>query len=409
MNNRRKQSFDYLFLTLTMVLVVVGVWLVFDSSFARAADLKTGDAWHYVKLQVIYAVAGGLALLLGANLHPKFFRTITTTFLWGSVLLLAFVMVPGIGKSIAGSSRWIPIGPFHLQPSEVAKLALVLYLADELANKGLRIRNPERLVRSLIPIVFIVGLVVIEDLGTATVAALTTAVMLFVAGVKKRHMLALGGVGAALGALMIAVEPYRLARLASFINPLASYNGGGYQISHSLFALATGGFSGLGFCEGREKFYIPAPQTDMIGATLGEEFGFIGMVALLGLFVWFAARGLSIAHKAKSPYMSLLALGITSMIAFQALVNIAVITSSIPATGVPLPFISYGGSHLIIMLFGVGIVLSVSRHTEEKMEEPEQGEHESSRHRRRDRRAYLSCTEYRPAAKGTRRGTSVRR
>lgn len=406
----RKVPPDLWFFVATVVLVIAGVILVFDSSFARAADKGTGDAWYYVKRQIIFAGIGFAVLFAAMRTHPRRFRSITKAFLILSVVLLGAVMVPGLGKSIGGAARWIPLGPFHLQPSELAKLAVVMYLADRLAAKGLRIRN----IGMLLPLLLVIGLVAIlvlaePDMGTASSLIFTTGILLYVGGVKKRHIFSLAALGGLAGTLLVLMEPYRLARVLTFLNPGKDYYGAGYQITHSLIALATGGLTGKNFCEGREKFFIPAPQTDMIGATLAEELGFIGMLALLMLFIIFTYRGLSIGHRSKSSYMGLMAIGITSMISVQALINIAVLSASMPATGVPLPFISYGGSHLLVMLLGAGMILSISRHIEEPMEEPELKAYESRYNRRRDRRAYISCTEYRPPAKRVRSRTPVRR
>lgn len=408
--NGRKQSGDFWFLLATLVLVAVGVLLVFDASFARAADRNVGDPWYFVKRQIVYAAIGIVGLFIAKNIHPLRIRYYTKIVVGIAMLLLALVMVPGIGKSIGGASRWIPIGPFHLQPSEFAKLAVVMLLADRLAAKGKGVRHFAVIVPYLAVIGVIDALVLMEpDMGTASALIFVTAVMLYGAGVRKRHLLGLACAGIAGGGALIAMEPYRLERVMTFLNPWRDYYGSGYQIIHSLIALGTGGLAGVGFCEGREKFYLPAPQTDMIGATLAEEAGFIGMLVLLGLFILFTYRGLCIGHRAKSSYMSLLAIGLTSMVSLQSIINIAVFTASMPATGVPLPFISYGGSYLMVMLFGAGIVLSVSRHINETVEERESEVYESSHHRRRDRRTYISCSQYRPAAKRIRRRTPVRR
>jgi cell division protein FtsW len=279
-----------------------------------------------------------------------------------------------------------------------------------LAAKGLRVRSLGTLAPLLFVIMVVAVLVLAEpDMGTAAALVFTTGVMLYIGGVKKRHLFSLAALGGIAGTILVLIEPYRLARVLTFLNPGKDYYGSGYQITHSLIALATGGFAGKGFCEGREKFFIPAPQTDMITATLAEEVGLIGMLALLSLFIIFTYRGLSIGHKSKNSYMGLMAIGITSLISLQALINIAVMSASMPATGVPLPFISYGGSHLLVILFGAGIVLSISRHIEEPMEEPELKAYESRYNRRRDRRAYISCAEYRPTAKAVRRRTAVHR
>jgi cell division protein FtsW len=407
----RRQPADIWFFAATVMLVVVGILLVFDSSFARASDKGLSNSWYFVNRQIVFAAIGFFGLFLGMKIHPEKLRAVTKIFMFLSVILLGVVMVPGVGKSIAGAARWIPIGPFHLQPSELAKLAIILYLADRLSAKGPRIRQIGVLLSHLAVIGLIVLFVLVEpDMGTASSIVFITAAMLYVAGVRKRHMIGLAATGIVMGGLMIAIEPYRMQRVLTFLDPSKDYYGSGYQITHALMALATGGVTGTGLCEGREKFFIPAPQTDMIAATLAEEAGLIGMLILLGLFIFFTYRGLCIGHKAKSPYMGFLAIGITSMISLQAIMNIAVFSASMPATGVPLPFISYGGSHLLVMLFGAGIVLSVSRHLEEQMKEPELEAYENRCNRRRDRRAYLSCTEYRSSARGgRRRRTPVRR
>lgn len=406
----RRKPVDFLFLAATVVLVAVGILMVFDASFARAADKGTGDAWYYVKRQIIYAAVGFFALYAATLIHPFRFRQFTKIALLISCILLGLVMVPGIGKSIGGAARWIPIGPFHLQPSELAKLAVVMFLADRLAAKGKGVRDLGVICPYLLVVGIIAMLVLLEpDMGTAAVVVFTTAVMLYVSGVKKRHLISMSGVVGGLGVVFIAIEPYRLERVLTFIDPWRDYYGSGYQIIHSLIALGTGGLMGVGLCEGREKFYLPAPQTDMIGPTLAEEAGFIGMIVLLGLFIFFTSRGVSIAHRAKSSYMSLLAIGVTAMISLQALMNIAVFTASMPATGVPLPFISYGGSYLMVMLFGAGMVLSVSRNLTETVEEPEAEQYESRHHRRRHRRTYISRPEYRSTAKKRRRADLVRR
>jgi cell division protein FtsW len=212
-----------------------------------------------------------------------------------------------------------------------------------------------------------------------------------------------------LAGIVVAIEPYRLDRVYTWLNPMRDSQGSGYQIIHSLMGLGAGGLAGLGIGEGREKFYIPAPQTDMIGTTFGEEVGFIGMMILIALFIVIIYRGLCIAHRAKCPYMSLLVMGLTSMIGIQALMNIAVISGSMPLTGVPLPFISFGGSYLIAMLFGAGMMLSVSRHTDETVIEPKADKYESRDYGRRDRGTHLSCTEYRPTAKRVRSRAAFRR
>jgi len=407
----RKQPADTCFFIVTVLLVVGGILLVFDSSFARAGDKGLSNSWYFVNRQMVFAAIGFLGMFVAMKIHPEKIRAVTKIFVPFSIMLLAAVMIPGVGKSIGGAARWIPIGPFHLQPSEVAKLAVIFYLADRLSAKGPRVRRFWVLLPHLAVAGLIVLLVLVEpDMGTASSLVFTMAAMFFAAGVKKRYMFSLATVGVAAGCLLVYFEPYRWERVLTFFDPSKDYYGSGYQITHALIALATGGLTGKGLCEGCEKYFIPAPQTDMIAATLAEEWGLIGMLLLLTLFIIFTYRGLSIGYRARSTYMEFLAIGITSLVSIQALMNIAVFTASIPATGVPLPFISYGGSHLMMMLVGAGVVLSVSRHLDEKMKEPELEAYENRCNRRRYRRTYLSCAEYRPSARrGRRRRTPVRR
>jgi len=410
MNAAKKHPPDFWFFVATLVLVVIGVLMVFDSSFARAADHVLRDPWFYVKRQIVYAAIGFLGLFAAMRTHPLRFRAITKIILLVSIALLGAVMLPKVGKSIGGAARWIPLGPFHLQPSELAKLALVMYLADRLAANGLRVRTFAALVPHLAIVVLVAGLVLAEpDMGTAVAVVLATGIMLFISGARKRHLAYLTSAGGLMAGILVAIEPYRLERVMTFLHPGRDYYGSGYQITHALIAVATGGLSGVGLCEGREKFFLPAPQTDMIGPTLGEEAGFIGMIVLLAFYVLFTYRGLTVGHRSKSQYTSLLAIGITSMISVQAVMNVAVFTASMPATGVPLPFISYGGSHLVVMLFGAGMVLSVSRHVDESIPEPEAERYENRHNRRRDRRAYLPGALHRAPAKGTRGRTPVHR
>ena len=251
-----------------------------------------------------------------------------------------------------------------MQPSEFAKLGLVIYLAALLASREQRIREwwhgP---VPALIPLLLIAVLVMLEpDMGTTVVLAATTLVMIYMAGARKRHLAVVMAVGLAIGTALIATSGYRRERVLSFVDPFEDYYGSGYQVSQSLIALGSGGIYGVGLCEGREKlFYLPAEHTDFIFSVLGEETGLVGTSALTLLFLLFAARGFSVACRTKEGFGRLLAAGLTALICGQALLNICVVTSSVPATGVPLPFVSYGGSSLVLSLLCVGILLSVSK------------------------------------------------
>jgi len=270
--------------------------------------------------------------------------------------------VPHVGIVVNGARRWLGHGQFRFQPSEIAKFVLVLYLARTLAGKmTIRRRPKDGLLPPLGMIALLAGLIAIEqDLGTALVLCITGLVMLYLAGAQRRHMAIVLAVVGAAGVLFAVSKPYRLHRLTAFLDPRADQYHTGYQVWHALIALGSGGVEGMGLGEGREKLFIPEPRTDFIFPVIAEEWGLIGTLALVALFAFVAMRGFAIAYRTKDPFGALLAGGITTIISVQALINMAVATASIPDTGVPLPFISYGGSSLVLMLLGIGIILNIS-------------------------------------------------
>ena len=390
-----------------LLLVTAGVLLVFDASYARTGDAKWAnfDVWYMAKRQLAYAAIGLIAMFIVSRIRLTTLIKITTPLLVVAVSLLILVLVPGVGYKIYGARRWFKIGPISFQPSEIAKLALVFYLAGIFAQRKIYIRKllstdwlPPACVVGLIA-----GLVFLEpDLGTTIALVGTCFMMLVAAGAMKRHIFALGGCGAGLIGLAILAEPYRMDRIWVWLDPWKDRYGDGYQIIHSLIALGTGGIRGIGLCEGREKLYLPAASTDFIYATLGEEAGLIGGIALLSILLFFTYRGLDVGRRAKSSYANLVAVGVTSMISMQALINIAVVSASIPATGVPLPFISYGGSSLVSMLIGTGVLLAVSRQVDVTLEGRDL--YESSDHGRGDRRPHISSSKRGTGASRRRRG-----
>jgi cell division protein FtsW len=313
-----------------------------------------------------------------------------------AIVMLILVLVPGIGRMSNGARRWFPIGPLRFQPSEFAKFAVIMYLAAALSGQKFRIRSfGSGLLVHLLFVGVVAGLVLIEpDMGTASLVVINAGIMFFVAGALKRHLVSLAASGVLAGGVLIAIDPERLSRLTTFINPMKDYYGNGYQVMHSLVALGSGGLLGVGLCEGREKFYLPAAQTDFIFATLGEEAGLLGALVVVGLFLLIAYRGLSIASRAKSPYYSILAVGLTSMICVQAIINICVVSSSMPATGVPLPFLSYGGSALMFALMAAGLLLNISRHAYSAAEVSLEDTDEGYPNRGRDGRTHLSRSQH---------------
>lgn len=348
-----------------VALVIVGVWLVFDASYAKAADASwTGkDAWYFAKKQIISALIGFLAMYIVSRVRITTIAKWTVPLIVTSMVLLVAVLVPHIGYRVNGANRWIRLPGTNLQPSEIAKLAIVLYLAQFLSQGKRVVQNLDS--RWLPPalIVGITALLILKepDMGTTIAIVFTCIAMLFAAGAKKWHIGGILAAGGLMAAVSVKVESYRMDRIRVWLHPWKYRYGDGYQIVHSLMALGTGGLRGVGLCEGREKLYIPAASTDFIFSTVGEEAGLIGCIILLTAFVFFIYKGLDVARRAKTVYSNLLAVGVTSMIGLQVLINVAVVSASIPATGVPLAFISYGGSSLILMLAGVGILLAVSR------------------------------------------------
>ncbi len=348
-----------------LLLVFIGVWLVYDASYARAAEstMAGRDARYFAKYQIAFALFGLLVMAAMSRVRLSTLRRVAPWLMVASILMLILVLVPGIGHGANGARRWFRIWKISVQPSEIAKIALVLYLAGFLSQGKKVVHHISR--RWIMPTLAAGAtavLILIEpDMGTAFAIVLMCFAMLFAAGVKKWQLGALTLVGALGAWAAVLLEPYRMERIRVWLNPWKYRYDEGYQIVHSLIALGTGGLTGLGFCEGREKLYMPAAHTDLIFSTLGEEFGLFICLALLALFVVFVYKGLDVAGRAKNAHANLVAVGITSMIGLQALTNMAVVSASIPATGVPLPFMSYGGSAMVMTLAGVGIILSVSR------------------------------------------------
>ena len=359
-----RQPMDKLLLWLTFLLLGIGIVSVYDASYALAIEKLHGDSFHFVEAQAKWAAAGLVALWAATRLPYWEWKKAAVIGLAFSLFVLLAVLIPHVGIAVNGARRWLGHGGFRVQPSEFAKLAMVLYLARVLAGSlKIKTRPKEGLVPPLLVIGLLAALIAKEpDLGTAMVLALTGLIMLFLAGARPAHIGGILGAAAALIAVFVALEPYRARRITSFLDPKADQYHTGYQVWHALIALGSGGVTGMGLGEGREKLFIPEPRTDFIFPVIAEEWGLIGTLALVLLFVFVAARGFAIAYTTRDPFGALLAAGITSLISVQALINMAVATASIPDTGVPLPFISYGGSSLVLMLLGIGILLNISSH-----------------------------------------------
>ncbi|WP_371371340.1 stage V sporulation protein E [Sporomusa aerivorans] len=360
----RPKSPDYVIFFAIIGLLGFGIVMVYSSS-AVSAYVNYNDSYFFLKRQIIWATLGVMAMLLTMNVDYHAWRNLAKPVMIITLILLVLVLIPGLGKVVNGARRWLGFGSYYLQPSEIAKLSMVLFTSNSLANSQSKISSfIKGVVPQLLMLILVFGLILKEpDLGTALVIGGTVFILLFAAGAKLSHLGSLGAAGVAgiIGAII--AEPYRLKRLLAFSDPWADPLNSGYHIIQSLYAIGSGGLFGVGLGRSREKFlYLPEPHTDFIFAILGEELGFIGTVTVIILFFLFAWRGFKVAISAPDIYGSLLAGGITSMIVLQALMNIAVVTASMPVTGIPLPFISFGGSALIFTMAGVGILLNVSRY-----------------------------------------------
>jgi cell division protein FtsW len=348
-----KSRFDYILFFSVLALTAVGTIMVFSASPTMA--LKLGDSYYFLKRHILYVLLGFAALYLSLRIDLKALKKWSTVILILSVLVLLSVYIPGVGRRISGAARWIDLLIISFQPSELIKFTMVLFLASLLSKR-----------RGLLLPLTILGIVLAPiimqpDLGTAVAIAGAAFIMLFVAGTNLWHLAAIAGVGIA-GVIGLSLSsPYRMRRLLGYINPWKDPQGVGFHIIQSLLAVGSGGLFGLGLGASRQKFfYLPQQFTDFIFAILCEELGFLGGAGVIALFVLFAARGIRIAYTAEDSFRSLLASGLVAWLTVQALINIMVVVGLLPTTGIPLPFISYGGTSTIINLFAAGILLNIS-------------------------------------------------
>ncbi len=356
---------DSWLLIIVLALVCIGLVMVYSAGSFISARYY-GDASYFFQKQLIWALLGVVVLFVTMRIDYRFWRRVSLIGLVITFPMLLFVLK--FGTSAYGASRWIGFGSFFsFQPSELIKLVLALYIADWLARKGSKVGT---FVYGLAPFVILVGiilgLVLLEnDMGTAIIIAGLTTVMFFSAGANIVQFLLAMGCGGLIFATQ-AFRGYRMLRLTGFMNPFKDVTGINLQLYQSLLALGSGGWLGVGLGASRQKTgYLPLPQIDSIFAIIGEELGFIGCTVIIVLFLFLAFRGFRLARRTQDMYGSLLAAGITTWLVLQAMINIGSTTGSIPYTGVPLPFISYGGSSFIIAMAAVGVLLNISRYTQE--------------------------------------------
>jgi cell division protein FtsW len=355
---------DTLLFTSVVALIGIGLVMVFSASSATAYA-EHGDIAYYVKRQLVWLALGLAAAYACYRIQYQHLRRLAPYLLLAGIAGLALVFVPHIGLGVNGGRRWIGASNLSIEPSEFAKLALVIYLAAVLSARGERITS---LVRGLFPLcvpVAIMAVLVLKepDMGTASLLVFTAMAMFFAAGARLVHLAAVLFATVPFAALTVLASPYRRARIFAFIDPWKDPLNTGFHIVQSLLALGSGGLFGVGLGASRAKFfYLPEQYTDFIFSVLGEELGLIGTLAVVALFVMLAYRSIRIALAAPDRFGFFLAIGCAAMITIQAFVNIGVVSSSWPVTGVPLPFISFGGSSLVVNLIAVALIANVGRH-----------------------------------------------
>lgn len=356
---------DKTLLTVTSILLIFGLIMIASAGIIYS-ETRFADPYYFFKRQLLYGVLPGIiALYLFSKLDYHFWKKFAVPMFFVSVIFLILVFVPGVGSRIYGASRWIQLGPFSFQPSEMTKLAVIIYLAAWLESRGTaRIKD---FFEGLLPFLGIMGLIGFlimkqPDTGTFGVIILTSLAIFFVSGARLQHLFSMGGLGMLALWILIKIEPYRLDRILAFLDPAADPKGIGYQINQALLAVGSGGFFGVGLGHSRQKFnYLPEPVGDSIFAVIGEEVGMLGATVLVMLFVTLAIRGIKIAKNAPDMFGRLVATGITMWITFQAFINISANIALIPLTGIPLPFISYGGTSLVFLMAAIGILLNISK------------------------------------------------
>ena len=359
----RKLAPDLWLFAVVLVLLSTGIVMIYSASAIVAAD-RFRDPYFFLKRQVFWAALGCGALWLALRTDYRRLEKFVLPLLGLAALLLVLVLIPGLGVSVNGSRRWLRLGPMSFQPAELAKLAFVVYLAAFLARKR---EDVDDLWHGLVPplaVGAVLGSLVLlqPDLGSAVTLLVLTTGLLFLAGARVKWLAMLALPALPLAALAVWMAPYRMRRVFAFLDPWQDPRGSGFQIIQSWLALGSGGLLGRGIGESKQKlFYLPEAHTDFIFAIVGEELGFVGAAAVVLLFAALIWRGLRIGLHAAEPFGAYLALGITVLVATQTLVNLGVVTGLLPTKGLPLPFLSFGGSALLMTMLATGVLLNISQ------------------------------------------------
>ena len=372
LNRKRKKysmkSIDYTLLCAILVLLFIGIVMVYSaSSYYALYQIDVYNTEFYFYKEITWSIVGVIGMLVTMSIDYHYYKKWTP---WLVLITLVFlVLVLFVGSNINGAVRWIRLGPLSFQPSELAKYVVVLYLALLIdKRKGKITKFKEGTIFYLAVAGVFAGLILLEhNLSITAIVMMVAFIMILVGGAKISHLFSLVPVGLVAGITLIFAQSYRLKRLTSFLNPWADTSGDSYQLVQSLYALGSGGIFGVGIGNSRQKaLFMPEPHNDFIFSIIGEELGLIGCIIIILIFMFIVIKGTSIAIKARDNYGFLLAIGIISVIAIQAIINIAVVTGSMPVTGVPMPFISYGGTSLVFNLGAMGILLNISRQSKEE-------------------------------------------
>ena len=357
-----KNGLHYRILILTIILIVFGIVMVYSAS-SYLGELNFNDKFYFLKKQILGAILGSAVLVTTYFIDYHIYSKYKNWFLLVAIILLILVFVPFIGIENNGAKRWIGLPGFTIQPSEIAKFAFVLFASGYMAKNYDIIRTFKGMLPVLVAGGLIAVLILLEPNFSITLCVgLVTIIMLFVGGINLKHLILIGASAVPAVPLLIIMEPYRMKRLVAFLNPWANPQDEGYQLIQSFFSLGGGGLFGVGLINSRQKFlFLPFAESDFIFSIIGEELGFLGAVFLLFIFAMLIISGLKIAFNSLDRFGTYLAVGIVSIIATQVLINVAVVTGSIPPTGVPLPFVSSGSTALVMFMAGIGVLLNIHK------------------------------------------------
>lgn len=352
--------------TLIMAVILIsifGIIMIYSSSYIWA-EYKFGNPFHYSVMQLIFFIIGLILMIVISKIPYKYYLEKSNLILGICFILLILVLIPGIGSVRNGSRSWFGFGGLGIQPSEFMKLALIIFTSKYIYNNPKSMRSITKGAFPILAVTMVAfGLIMLQpDFGTGTILVITIVAMLFISGVNFSFFIKIGMVGMVGVVGLVVAAPYRMARIVSFLNPWSDPLGTGFQAIQSLYAIGPGGLFGMGFLNSIQKhFYLPEPQTDFIFSIISEELGILGIIIVTVLFLTIIMRGIKIAVRAKDSFGKFLAFGIIFQLSFQTLLNLAVVVGLVPVTGVTLPFLSYGGSSLLITMVGMGIILNISR------------------------------------------------